>query len=155
MSGRYLQRVYQKFGEVAEAAQLLETELGTLLLIRDASDADLFASQDPEHAAKILGRINRSTLGRIIRDIGRSDTEIDRLEQELNNALQVRNRLFHSFYRDHNFRRNSSEGCALMMSDLEESHDILLSAYKSVMLLSGVDLDNYEIENLPTGHVKI
>jgi hypothetical protein len=35
----------------------------------------------------------------------------------------------------HNFRRNSEEGRARMLDDLESIHDTLLHAYKAVMLL--------------------
>jgi hypothetical protein len=46
-----------------------------------------------------------------------------------------------------------------MLTDLESIHETLLTAYKAVLLLSGVDLDaigNSGVEcNLPTGHVKI
>jgi hypothetical protein len=37
----------------------------------------------------------------------------------LANALAERNQPFHSFYRKHNFRRNSKEGRAKMLEDLD------------------------------------
>jgi hypothetical protein len=37
-----LDEVYRKFGEVAEAAQLLETELGTIRLNAEGIEHDLF-----------------------------------------------------------------------------------------------------------------
>jgi hypothetical protein len=46
-----LNDVYQKFGEVSEAAQLLETELGTLLLSIRADEHALFSGGNPELAA--------------------------------------------------------------------------------------------------------
>ena len=68
-----------------------------------------------------------------------------------------RNRLSHSFYREHNFRRNSGDGRALMMQDLETIHAVILEAYKQLMLLQGTDLD--ALANgpliLPMAHVRI
>jgi hypothetical protein len=86
------------------------------------------------------------------------DGSLDKLESVLWDALQARNRLFHSFYREHNFRRNSEEGRALMLDDLERVHASLITAYKAVMLLSGIDLDAAAASGtvpLPTRHVKI
>jgi hypothetical protein len=46
-----------------------------------------------------------------------------------------------------------------MLKDLEQIHDVLLEAYKAVMLLSGVDLDALAKEGkgkiLPTSHLPI
>jgi len=63
--------------------------------------------------------------------------------------------LSHSFYRQHNFRRNSEHGCQVMLDDLEQIHEVLLEAYKAVMLLSGIDLDKVSLSNAPKGHVPI
>ncbi len=77
------------------------------------------------------------------------------MEGLLLNALKERNRLVHSFYREHNFRRNSEDGCQQMFDDLENIHGVLLEAYKSVMLLFGIDLDKIEPQELPTDHVPL
>ena len=61
--------------------------------------------------------------------------------QLLNDALASRNRLKHSFYLQHIFRRNSDDGRDVMLCDLEAVQDDLLKAYKAVLLLSGVDLE--------------
>ena len=71
-----------------------------------------------------------------------------------------RNRLTHSFYLQHNFRRNSDDGRDVMLRDLEAIHEDLLDAYKAVLLLSGVDLENLVAEQedgalLPIGHLSI
>jgi hypothetical protein len=154
-----LDDVYRKFGETAEAAQLLETELGNVLLISRGAEAGLFTKPDPEIGSVILDTINRHTLGELIKRLNRAPQSLDALETQLQNALRERNRLFHSFYRQHNFRRNSDAGRAIMLTDLGSIHETLLSAYKAVLLLSGVDLDaivNSGIEHdPPTGHVKI
>lgn len=154
-----LDDVYRKFGETAEAAQLLETQLGTMLLLTRSAEERLFTEPNPERASDIYDTINRQTLGQLLKGLGRTTQSLDALESLLSKALQERNRLFHSFYRHHNFRRNSDEGRALMLKDIESIHDTLLRAYKAVTLLSGVDLDavaNSAVEyTLPTRHVPI
>jgi len=150
-----LDDVYRKFGEVSEAAQLLETELGNILLLHKGAEAGLLDGNDSEAAAKILDQINRSTLGQLLWQLRGNHDGLDALEGLVSVAKSERNRLIHSFYRQHNFRRNSSAGCELMLRDLESMHDRIIDAYKAVMKLSGVDLDTIELAGLPTGHVPI
>ena len=88
-----LDDVYRKFGETAEAAQLLETELGNLLLEHDCIEADLLVSSDPDKATAIYDRINRKTLGQLIRSLGSVVDSAANLEQVLSDALTARNRL--------------------------------------------------------------
>ena len=150
-----LKEVYSKFGEVSEAAQLLETELGNLLLVHKGAEAGLFETKDPEAAEKILEQINRNTLGQLLWQLRGNYNELDALEALLMVAKAERNRLIHSFYREHNFRRNSADGRALMLRDLEAMHEKIIDAYKAVMKLSGIDLDKIQMQGLPTGHVPI
>jgi hypothetical protein len=148
-----LDDVYRKFGEASEAAQLLEMELGTLLLWNQC----LQESADGKRAAEILKGINRQTLGSLMKNAKCVNLGLDEMETLLNNALRERNRLSHSFYRQHNLRRNSGEGCAVMMRDLEDIHHCLLDAYKTLMLLSDEDLEELVKSPfaLPTGNVPI
>lgn len=150
-----LNDVYRKFGETSEAAQLLETELGNILFSAGAMNAGLFEQPDKARASDVLKFVNRQTLGQLLKSLNRSTDSVAQLESLLESALAERNRLSHSFFREHNFRRNSSEGCTLMMADLESIHETLLEAYKAVMLLSGIDLDKITIASLPTDHVPI
>jgi hypothetical protein len=152
-----LDDVYRKFGETAEAAQLIETELGNMLLIILAAENSLFSQPDSARAAEILETINRQTLGQLLRKLKMKTEIIADLEELLWKALQERNRLFHSFYRQHNFRRNSDDGRVLMLKDLETLHDTLLAAYKAIMLLSGVDLEAMAMRPvpLPIRHIPI
>jgi hypothetical protein len=76
-----------------------------------------------------------------VKNLKSRDQGFDDLEEVLWRALEERNRLQHSFYRHHNYRRNSDEGRALMLEDLEVIHDAVLKAYKAVNLLSGIDLE--------------
>jgi hypothetical protein len=150
-----LDDVYRKFGEASEAAQLLETELGNILLRVDAVDKNLIEQPDEKTATVLYNSINRQPLGQLLKNLKNSSESVDHLEEKLAGALKARNRLAHSFYRQHNFRRNTDDGRAKMLKDLEQIHNDLLEAYKAVMLLSGVDLEKMVVDQLPTGHVPI
>lgn len=150
-----LDDVYRKFGEAAEAAQLIETELGNVLVLVRCEDEGLFKNPNPARASDVFGSINRHTLGQLLKKLNNRTQSLDVLEGLLSKALQERNRLFHSFYREHNFRRNTDEGRALMMEDLESIHSVLLDAYKPVLALRGIDLDALADMELPTRHVPI
>jgi hypothetical protein len=154
-----LDDVYRKFGETSEAAQLLETSFGTKLLWVHCVDAGLVAEPDRKRAAAILDKIDRQTLGQLIKNVNRKTASLDELEVLLSKALEERNRLSHTFYRQHNFRRNSGEGRTLMMEDLEAIHTTLLDAFKAITLLfDGIDLEAEVAAGnliLPTRHVPI
>jgi hypothetical protein len=149
-----LDDVYRKFGEAAEAAQLIETELGTLLLLDRCMADDPLENLGPGRAADHLNKINRYTLGQLLKNV-KSTQPLDAIEHLLSTALEERNRLQHAFYRQHNFRRNSDEGRTLMLEDLECIHDKLIDAYKALMRLSGIDLDNESLDLLPTTHLPV
>ena len=153
-----LDDVYQKFGMTAEAAQLLETQLGTMLLLIRGTEEGLFFDPNTEIAADLYRVVNRRTLGQLIKEMGDASQSLDTVEMLLSNALRERNRLFHSFYREHNFRRNSVEGRAVMWTDLDHIHDTIILAYKAVMSIDGTDIDaltKSDEHNEPTGHVQI
>jgi len=150
-----LEDVYQKFGFASEAAQLLETELGTILFVSGAIKQNLLEKQNSDIATELYESINRKTLGQLLKGVKNTTISVEHLEDLLSKALKERNRLAHSFYRQHNFRRNSEDGRQIMLDDLEQMHEVLLEAYKAVMLLSGVDLDEVSISKLPTDHVPI
>lgn len=150
-----LNEVYRKFGEVSEAAQLLETELGNLLLLHSGVEAGLFENKNPEAAARMFEQINRNTLGQLLWQLRGNYNDLDALESLFNVAKAERNRLIHSFYREHNFRRNSADGQTLMLQDLKKMHEKIIDAYKAVMKLSGIDLDKIQMQGLPTKHVPI
>ena len=147
--------VYRKFGETAEAAQLLETELGNVLLSLGAFEEDLLRGMNPNRAADLLGEIDASTLGRLLNRLRAKTRLPDGLEPLLSEALERRNRLSHSFYRRHNFRRNSDEGRGMMLKDLGCIQESIIKAYKGVMLLSGIDLDSIASVPTPIRHLPI
>ena len=149
-----LDDVYRKFGETAEAAQLLETELGNILMLIRVLEENLIIKQASDYSFLILEKINKNTLGQLLKQIGRSTDYIDVFALKLEQALKERNRLSHSFYREHNFRRNTDEGRAIMLEDLEKIHEVLLDAYRAVLSISNVNLDNNNIP-LPKKHLKL
>ena len=149
-----LDDVYRKFGDVSEASQLLETELGTILLQTRAGELGLFSGDRPEEAAQILAKIENSTLGQVLKQLASDQATLTHAGALFATALAERNRLVHGFYRQHNFRRNSDEGRALMIADLESIDTTLLEAYKAVLALSGIDLDSV-VTSPPTKHVPI
>ena len=154
-----LNEVYRKFGEVAEAAQLLETQLGNLLLLEKGMEADLLFKPDPVLAKDIYSKLNRLTTGQLLKELKKFEKSLENLEADIRKALDERNKLFHSFYRKHNFRRNSSEGCQIMLDELEEMHDTILDAYMKLLQLSDFDLSDTDLNKLsqalPTQHLNI
>ncbi|HLW82325.1 MAG TPA: hypothetical protein VKS20_09820 [Candidatus Acidoferrales bacterium] len=102
-----------------------------------------------------MDSVNRHTLGQLFKNLKNHTQSLDALEDLLLMALSERNRLLHSFYRNHNFRRNSDEGRALMLEDLETIHSVLLEAYKAIMKANGTDLDEMSSILLPTRHLPI
>ena len=98
-----LDDVYRKFGEVSEAAQLFETELGNILLTIEGAEADLFSGDRQEEAREILRRINKSTLGQVLKKIDQKSRSFEHTADLFAGALAERNRLSHSFFREHSF----------------------------------------------------
>lgn len=150
-----LDDVYRKFGEVAEASQLLETELGTMQLCVQGIEHDLLTGDKGELATEIYNKINKSTLGQLLKQLAMSAGLSGDLELLLAKALAERNQLFHTYYRKHNFRRNSDEGRTKMLEDLDRKHETILEAYKAIVRLSGIDLDKLTNVPMPTTHVRI
>lgn len=139
-----LDDVYRKFGETSEAAQLLETELGTAQLFLSCVHEGLITptlKADGNRAAEVLEKINSQTLGQHIKETKQHTNALDKVEPFLSAALKERNRLSHHFYREHNIRKNTGAGRAIMLADLESIHSTLLEAYNATMLLSEIDLD--------------
>jgi len=150
-----LDDVYRKVGEAAEAAQLLETELGNVLMMARCLDKGLLENQNPMRAADMLDSVNRHTLGQLLQNLKNQTQSLDAIDALLIKARDARNRPSHAFYREHNLRRNSGNGRQVMLNDLETIHCTLLDAYKAVMLLGGVDLDAMVDMALPTVHLPI
>jgi hypothetical protein len=126
-----------------------------MLIQHGIVEENLVNQPDPIRAAELFRQIDKHTLGQLIIRLKAKNQSIANLEDLLAKALDERNRLFHSFYRQHNFRENSDGGRQRMLDDLESIHKMLLDAYKAVMLLLGVDLDKLSATELPTKHLPI
>jgi hypothetical protein len=122
--------LYAKFGITAEAAQLFETELGTLLLCAHALEKGWRVQPDGDAARKVLDGIDQSTLGCLLGKI-KGYVEIDdHLDNRFTSALKCRNKLFHGYFEKHNFKIQTDEGRDVMIADLEALHNELVDAWQ-------------------------
>lgn len=96
--------LYAKFGITAEAAQLFETELGTLLLAVSAIEHGWDTTPDPPGAQKALDQIEGHTPGRLLGVLKGKVVFDENLAERFTLALKARNRLNHGFYERHNFK---------------------------------------------------
>jgi hypothetical protein len=147
--------VYRKFGHAAEAAQLLDTTLGNLLVVHGAAAAGPSHNPNANQTRDPLNVVDRQMLGQLLKSLKIPAESLSRLEALLARAVVQRNRLMHSFYREHNFRINSDDGRAIMVGDLDSIHSTLLEAFKEVLRLAGTDLERVSLKSLPTRHVPI
>lgn len=122
--------LYAKFGITAEAAQLFETELGTLLLCARGLESGWHIVPDGASGRDLLREIDRSTLGGLLTKLKRHVEIDDDLSARFASALAARNRLNHGFYERHNFKIQTDEGRDVMMADLEALHDELFTAWQ-------------------------
>ncbi|CAK1768910.1 conserved hypothetical protein [Vibrio crassostreae] len=129
-----MNEVYKKFGEASELAQLLEHELGTLL-IRILDVTPKFVTTQPEMAWMLLDDVYTPALRRFIRQ-QKGQHQEEQVMQALNEAFKALHGLHHGFFRTYH-------GCSEteMLEALETVVMSLWQGYRSVMLLSGVDVD--------------
>ena len=151
--------VYRKFGKVAEVVQLLESQLGDWLLFEMCMRDDLPSDSDFILTPKMYEKVDRQTIGQLLKELKNRSNPLKNLDADFRKALDERNRLFHRFYLEHDSRRNSSEGCQIMLDDLEELHETILDAYIKLLQESGIDLSDANLQNrskiLPTEHLNI
>lgn len=132
--------VYQKFGITAEAAQLFEPELGSLLLIAQGIRHGWPGSPDQARTKALLDRIDRITLGQLLNAL-KSHVQIDAdLADRFVAALRARNSLNHGFFERHNFSIQSDEGRTEIYADLEDLHDQLFQAWRIASVMTEVAL---------------
>jgi hypothetical protein len=130
--------LYAKYGIAAEAAQLFETELGTLLLCLRALDEGWHIVPDGEAAREVLDEIDRSTLGRLLHRLKRHIKIEGDLEESFSSALEARNRLMHGFYERHNFKIQTEDGRREMVADLDALHGELFAAWRTADKLTTI-----------------
>ncbi len=122
--------LYAKYGIAAEAAQLFETELGTLLLCVRGLENGWHIVPDEVKARKVLDAIDRSTLGRLLNSLKRHITIEESLEKCFLSGLQARNQLMHGFFEKHNFKIQSEDGRKEMIANLENLYGELFKAWQ-------------------------
>lgn len=122
--------LYAKFGVTAEAAQLFETDLGTLLFSIMALENGWHLAPDPKMARKALDEIEAHTLGRLLGVLKGKVAFDEHLGERFASALIARNRLNHGFYERYNFKIQTDEGRDEMIAALEELHEELFQAWK-------------------------
>lgn len=136
--------LYEKFCLAAEAAQLLETELSTCALALECLEKKWYI-QSAQEGGEFLSKLDRSTLGHLIKRL-RRQLEIDEEELAfLEEALEVRNKLNHGFFLRHGFRIQSDEGRAVMIEELEEMHETLFKAWQAASHLGGILTTSVEL----------
>ena len=133
--------VYCKFGLAAEAAQLFETELSTVLLAARGLEKGWYTQPDADNARKALNEINAYTLGALLKQLKASMNLDDALKDKFGSALKARNRLSHGFFEQHNFRIQTDRGRDIMIADLEILHDELFQAWQSAAAISHAVVD--------------
>ncbi|MCA0050633.1 hypothetical protein LB577_27395 [Mesorhizobium sp. B283B1A] len=130
--------LYAKFGKAAEAAQLFETELGSLLLCARGLERGWHHEVDPDDARKVLDHIDRSTLGQLLGTLKNCVSLDYGLVDRFACALKARNRLVHRFYETHGFKIQTDEGRDAMVADLEVLHSELFNAWQAASKITAV-----------------
>lgn len=130
-----------KFGITAEAAQLFETELGTLLLCATGPDGGWHVVPDGQRARDLLRELDRSTLGGLLSKLKRRVEFDGDLSTLFASALGARNRLNHGFYERHNFKIQTDEGRDGMVADLEALHNELFAPWQIVSVMTSLASD--------------
>jgi hypothetical protein len=122
--------VYCKFGLAAEAAQLFETELGTLLLGATGAENAWHVEPDPEAGRKLVDEIDDHTLGRLLGRVKQKVGFSVDMEGKFTAALKARNRLMHGFFEKHNFRIQTESGRDKIVAALEVLHSDLFNGWQ-------------------------
>lgn len=130
--------LYAKYGITAEAAQLFETELGTLLLSLRGFENGWHLVPDEAAARAVLETIDQSTLGRVLNGLKRHIPIEGDLEESFSSALRARNRLMHGFFERHDFKIQTEDGRREMIEDLDSMHGELFAAWQVASDLTSI-----------------
>ncbi len=123
--------VYRNFGLAAEAAQLFETEILNIFYGASILENDLHKRPDPDRAQAVFQKLDKKTLGALLnKKLKRYLDHVDEMKRIFTSALEVRNRLTHTFFRDHNFAIQNDEGRDVMVAELDALHSELFSAWQ-------------------------
>ena len=121
--------VYAKFGVTAEAAQLFETDLGTIILALEGEVRQWHVSPDPNAAAAFYDRLNSKTLGQLLGTL-KQYANLEGVEEVFTSGLLARNRLNHGFFESHNYAIDKPKGRDAIIADLETLHNQLFAAWQ-------------------------
>ena len=135
------EQVYSKFGLAAEAAQLFETDLGTMALALEGWKNQWHLAPDATKAAEFYERLNRKTLGQLLDGLTRHINFDEAGEAIFHDGLAARNQLFHGFYERHGYRIQTDEGRNKMMADLERLHTLLFDAWQAAQQVAAMLTD--------------
>lgn len=145
--------VYLEFGRLSELMQLIEIEIGNILLEHSIPDLE---NIEISNRKKLLENVNSKTLGRLIKELGKKDIKFGQIEKELTDVLSKRNYIAHHFFRTHNLRINSESGCGVMIKELKDIHKKMLDLYREILLISA-NIDIFTHNTFPNteSHLQI
>lgn len=141
--------LYAKYGIAAEAAQLFETELGTILLALRALEEGWHSMPNPAAAQELLTTIDKSTLGRMLNKVRENFKVNAELDQILQSRVEARNKLSHGFFAKHNYRIQNEDGRAEMVEELGRLHLDVFAAWQAASAISSL-----LTERILGGHIK-
>ena len=122
--------VYREYGKAAQLAQLIETELGTLLFAHEGIQQRAYVLESWEAGRGVLAAIDKHTLGKSLHDIKDRYNLLGDIEPVFDTALVARNYLAHDFFRKHGVEISSEPGCEAMVADLQRLQAELQVAYR-------------------------
>ncbi len=142
-----LERIYCQYALAMNYAQHIEQNLITLLVMREKAGAEL-----PQEDFLALERLwERSTLGRLIREIDSKMGHSSRVSDLLEEARNTRNYLAHQFFSDRAEQLVNSEMHQGILSDLQQATELLettthelLAIIKEAIVGSGMTEAQYE-----------
>ena len=133
-----VEEVYHDAGRALEAANLLETELGTCLLALDALETGSFANPDADAYLRLREAIDSNTLGRSIRVIKDKLHITDNVDAVLQDALEARNFLAHRFFPHHGMKIHDPAGRDEMVAHIDRLRDAIWPAYTAAGIWSSL-----------------
>jgi hypothetical protein len=134
-----LNEVYEKFGYAAEAAQLFETEIINILRALSVLEHSLHKRPNRALAKKIFDDLDKKTLGNLLfKRLKHFLKDTENIQNQFESVLHARNRLMHTFYRDHGLAKFEEAGRAAMFSDLNILHNEILAGYQTALSISDV-----------------
>jgi hypothetical protein len=128
--------VYKEFGRAAEHAQHFESALGSVLLVykifeNETKSAPIYDG----YYLDVLRKIDRNTLGALLRKVSEQITVHTDLMRVFEAALKARNYLTHNFYREQGGSIETEAGRDAMLTCLAELQRQLAAAQDAAEFL--------------------